>query len=169
MKDKTHIILMILLPIFGLSFEVASAQGVNWSKLKQEIRDEFPEVSQLSVDSLAAWMETDEDILVLDTRKEKEYLVSHLPGAVFVGPKLKKLPKDLSLNQKIVLYCSVGYRSSKAGKKLMEKGYTNIYNLEGSIFEWANEGHEIFVQEKRVHKVHPFNSLWGRYLDRQFH
>ena len=33
----------------------------------------------------------------------------------------------------IILYCSSGNRSKNACKKLIKKGYTNIYNLYGGI------------------------------------
>ena len=39
----------------------------------------------------------------------------------------------------IVTYCSVGYRSGKMAERLQAAGYTNVRNLEGSIFKWANE------------------------------
>ena len=38
-------------------------------------------------------------------------------------------------------------RSEKIGKKLLDMGYTNVKNLYGSIFEWANQGN-ILVDQK---------------------
>ena len=50
----------------------------------------------------------------------------------------------------------------------MAKGVVKIYNLEGSMFQWANEGKEIYSGSERVDVVHPYNSVWKYLLDRQY-
>jgi predicted sulfurtransferase len=67
----------------------------------------------------------------------------------------------------VVLYCSVGYRSADVAARLQAHGYTNVFNLEGSIFQWANEGRTLVRGEMPVEVVHPFDNDWGRYLNRQ--
>ncbi len=49
------------------------------------------------------------------------------------------LPKDA----KIVLYCRSGSMSAQAAKALVERGYTNIYNLERGMIEWKATGREL--------------------------
>lgn len=61
-------------------------------------------------------------------------------------------------------YCSVGYRSGGFAKKLQDAGYTNVQNMSGSIFQWANEGRPIERDGHRVDKVHPYSSTWGKLL-----
>ena len=74
---------------------------------------------------------TTTDVLLVDTREKNEYMVSHLPEALWVGynefdiERLAAIPKD----QKITVYCSLGYRSEKIAKKLSENGYANVSNL----------------------------------------
>ena len=67
----------------------------------------------------------------------------------------------------IVTYCSVGYRSSAVAERLEEQGYTRVWNLEGSIFEWANQGLPVVRDGEEVSQVHPYNRRWGRLLDKQ--
>lgn len=43
---------------------------------------------------------------------------------------------------KIVLYCRSGSMSKDAAKKLVDLGYTNIYELDGGINEWTSNGYE---------------------------
>lgn len=50
-----------------------------------------------------------------------------------------KLLADIKPDSHIVVYCSVSYRSSILARRLQDMGFTNVYNLEGSIFKWANE------------------------------
>lgn len=77
---------------------------------------------------------------------------------------------------KVVCYCSVGYRSSYLAQQLLceldkpvyqeLKSKVMVYNLEGSIFKWANEGKEL--EDNKGFKtvvVHPYNVIWGKLLN----
>lgn len=105
-------------------------------------------------------------VVLLDTRSYEEYEISHIQGARWVGfdafnvGKVDNLPKDTT----IVLYCSVGYRSDLVGKKLKDAGYGKVYNLWGGIFAWINQGHPVFVNNKRTHRIHPYSPVWGFWL-----
>ena len=80
----------------------------------------------------------DSTALFLDAREKKEFTVSHLKHATWVGyddfdmTRVQTIPKD----KKIIVYCSVGFRSEKITEKLVKAGYTNVSNVVGGIFEW---------------------------------
>lgn len=133
--------------------------------IKQTVRAKFPSVQQLSTNELDAWLKDANRAqpLLLDARAPAEFAVSHLRGArnaEQIEAALKAYPKD----QPIVNYCSVGYRSSVLSEKLMQGGFTNVYNLEGSIFQWANEGRPVYKGEQIVREVHPYDAKWGQML-----
>ena len=94
--------------------------------------------------------------LFLDARELGESAVSTIQGAIAVGyenfkvKQLKNLPKDTL----VVVYCSVGYRSEKVAKKLIDQGFTNVYNLYGGIFEWVNKGYPVYQDSTATLKVH---------------
>ncbi len=118
--------------------------------------------------SCAELAEMKDEVELFDTRKKEEYDVSHIEGARYLGYKdfdvnrLEGLPKDT----KIVLYCSIGYRSEKIGEKLQEIGYTNVYNLYGSIFEWVNQGYTVVNKNgTQTNQVHTYNWLWSKWVD----
>lgn len=142
---------------------------ISWSLTLKAIRVRFPTVSQISPDTLQSWLDKSpqrENLLLLDAREPEEYAVSHLRGAQPAPSKdeaLKAL-QGVPADQRIVLYCSVGYRSSELAQFLMKKGYTEVYNLEGSIFAWANEGRPVYRGKERVQVVHPYDKIWGRLL-----
>jgi rhodanese-related sulfurtransferase len=105
--------------------------------------------------------------ILLDARERKEYDVSHIRNAQYVGydqfsaTSLSQLSKDAP----IVVYCSVGYRSEKVGEKLQALGFKNVKNLYGSIFEWVNKGYEVVDNSGQiVNKVHSYNALWAQYI-----
>jgi len=109
------------------------------------------------------------DAIILDARELKEFEVSHIKGAIFVGYDDFNIDKTVAQltnkETKIVVYCSLGIRSENIANKLKDKGYENIFNLYGGIFEWKNSGFEVVdINEKPTEKVHAFNKNWGKWL-----
>ena len=138
----------------------------DWPQLKQEIRDDFPKVRQISVDVLRQAQLAGKAAVLLDVRSREEFDVSHLRQAHWAADLkqallvLKDLPKDAP----IVVYCSVGLRSSYLAQQLQERGYSNVSNLEGSLFEWANAGLPVYRGDEPVKLVHPYSRKWGQLL-----
>ncbi len=114
--------------------------------------------------------EKKEEVLLLDVRELEEYQVSHIPGAQHLGYKKfsKKLLKEIPKDTTIVLYCSVGYRSEKMGERLHKMGFTNVQNLYGSIFEWANQELPLSNEaEKETKEVHTYNRTWSKWVSEE--
>ncbi len=165
------ICLIIALP---LNHGVAAQEEVEdntmfWSTTLKMIRAKFPGVAQLSTDSLQTWLDESgqaERPLLLDVRGPEEYEVSHLRDAIHALTKKQAVQalEGSSPDRPVVLYCSVGYRSSEMADYLAKKGFRKVYNLEGSIFAWANEGHPVFRGDEQVQTVHPYDRVWGKLL-----
>ena len=142
---------------------------MSWSMTLKTIRTKFPTVTHISTDTLQSWLDKSpprKNLLLFDVREPEEYAVSHLQDAQPAPSKdeVLKALQGAPSDQRIVLYCSVGYRSSELAQFLMKMGYTEIYNLEGSIFAWANEGRPVYRGKERVKVVHPYDRNWGRLL-----
>jgi len=108
-------------------------------------------------------------IALLDTREWNEYEVSHLSNSIFVGYDQFEIDKVKSINknQKIIVYCSVGYRSEKIADKLKQAGYTDVSNLYGGIFEWVNQGNPVVDRTGKVtENVHAYSKTWGVWLNK---
>ena len=67
-------------------------------------------------------------------------------------------------NREVVVYCSVGYRSSAIAASLQELG-VSVRNLRRSIFGWANQGLPLENAAGVTLFVHPFDETWGRLLN----
>ncbi len=52
--------------------------------------------------------------------------------------QLKQYPADK--NAKIVLYCRSGRMSAIAATELVKAGYTNVWNLDGGMAAWEQQG-----------------------------
>jgi rhodanese-related sulfurtransferase len=103
--------------------------------------------------------------VLLDIRSAEEFAVSRLPGARHVPPDTvvdfaERELAALDRSQPIVVYCAVGVRSAAAARDLRFLGFTQVKNLRGSLFQWANEGRTL---EGGV-IVHPYNGFWGKLL-----
>jgi len=144
---------------------VLNVQAENFDNMVDRLLKET--VPQISPKELSIKISEAKPPLLLDTREKSEYEVSHLEGALYIGYKkadfsrLHKLDKDTP----IVTYCSIGKRSEEIGEKLIQLGFTNVKNLRGGIFQWANEKRP-YVNLEGGHStsVHPYNLLWGKWL-----
>lgn len=135
------------------------------------IRRRFPEVPQLTTEQLAAWLADARRPapVLIDARGREEYAVSHLRGALRASTLAEVEALGLPAERPLVVYCSVGYRSSELAARLIRAGRREVSNLEGSIFAWANEGRPVYRGGDRVNAVHPFDRRWGVLLDRRWH
>lgn len=142
-----------------------------WPKTKQMIRLKFPDLPQLTVPQLKAWLDDSSRRLpvLIDVRSQIEFDDGHLQGAVRADDAgaAKRSLATAALDTPIVVYCSVGYRSAQVTQGLVKLGYTQVKNLEGSLFEWANAGLPVYQGNKLTAKVHPYDSDWGQLLRRE--
>lgn len=141
----------------------------DWAALNAAINLRFPSVEHVTTAELARWMAQPDTVapLLLDVRDPAEYAISHLIGAS-LAPDLTGALAVLAAapaDTPIVVYCSVGHRSAELADELGRAGYTQARNLEGSIFQWANEGRPLFRGASRTETVHPYGARWQHFLD----
>ena len=105
----------------------------------------------------------------LDAREKKEFDVSHIKNSIWVGYedfdtlRVQNIARD----EKIIVYCSVGYRSEKIAEKLVASGYTNVVNLYGGVFEWVNQDKPVVDQTgNETELVHAYSKKWGIWLNK---
>lgn len=81
------------------------------------------------------------DVTVVDVRTEEEYNEAHIPGAVLVSNESISSEPPEALPDKdgiLIVYCRTGVRSRQASDKLVELGYTQVYDM-GGIVDWEYE------------------------------
>lgn len=149
--------------------------GVSWESVDDKIEREFPAVQTVSTDVLLTRYGAMDDSLpiVIDVREIDEFRVSHLDAAL----NLKTadsisdmiMQRGLGKDTEIIVYCSVGYRSAAVAADLQERGFTQVLNLEHSLFEWASKGYPMSSASGGTDKVHPFNKAWGALVDESLH
>jgi rhodanese-related sulfurtransferase len=94
--------------------------------------------------ALRAMLDTGDPPVVLDVRSADEVARGYLEGARHIP--LGELPArlgELAADAPLVIYCHSGVRSANACRFLAERGYTNLYHLEGGILAWAHANQPI--------------------------
>jgi len=152
-----------ILIMFAFLQSSAQVQSSTYNlTLKTLLSHSVPEVSVSQVKGM-------KDVLLLDAREWNEYKVSHIRNAMHVGYDQFEpgILKSIDKNQKIVVYCSVGYRSEKISEKLKQAGFTDVSNLYGGIFEWVNQGNPVIdTTGNETKNIHAYNKTWGVWLNK---
>lgn len=91
----------------------------------------------------ATTLSNHDNALFLDVRELAEYRQGHLLEVLHIP--LSQLPNQLAKleahkGRPIVAYCRSGARSAQACEILLKAGFPNLYNLNGGIIEWQNQG-----------------------------
>lgn len=136
------------------------------------VRLAFATVPQMSTAELARLQQQPAgELIVLDVRTPAEFAVSHIPGARrFEGPAAAFDPPQTAAT--VVLYCSVGWRSSELAQQLAahhsaRAPQVRFVNLSGSLFRWALEGRPLVNAAGATQNVHGFSAFWARLLPRE--
>ncbi|OUP06312.1 rhodanese-like domain-containing protein [Anaeromassilibacillus sp. An200] len=121
----------ILLLLFSLLLLLAGCSGNTADSSYQQITQE--EAKEM--------MDT-QNVVILDVREQNEYDGGHIPGAVLlpVGTIDEAAAAEVipDKDSTVLVYCRSGNRSKTASSKLVELGYTNIYEF-GGINTWPYE------------------------------
>ena len=108
-------------------------------------------------------MDTEEDILVLDTRNDYETRIGSFEGSLELGISsfrdfpnaIASIPEEYK-SKTVVMYCTGGIRCEKASAVMMNAGFEDVKQLEGGILGYFKEcggsywDGDCFVFDQRV-------------------
>jgi len=86
---------------------------------------------------------SEEGVITLDVRTPGEFNEGHIEGALlidFQGGNFENEIASLDKDKTYAVYCRSGNRSGQAVKVMSDAGFTNIYNLNGGVIDWAGAG-----------------------------
>jgi rhodanese-related sulfurtransferase len=86
---------------------------------------------------------TEPGIITLDVRTPGEFNEGHVKGAQlidFQSGNFESEIETLDKSKTYAVYCRSGSRSGQAVKVMSDAGFTNLYNLNGGVIDWANAG-----------------------------
>ena len=177
---KLPILASLLLALLATSLDTAPASArapFTLENIQKGLLTRYEGVAHMSIAQLQKDLTGSgkSQYLVLDAREKGEFAVSHIAGAKRVDPGIwhssfmNKFGK-MARGKTVVIYCSVGERSSKMAKyvqaALMKNGAKGVYNLQGGIFKWHNEKRPLMTSNGNTDFVHPYDKHWGQLLKR---
>ena len=89
---------------------------------------------------------SDPEVLLIDTRNDYEFEIGTFEGAINpVTDTFREFPKyveenlDPEKHKKVAMFCTGGIRCEKSTAYLKEKGFDEVYHLEGGILKYLEE------------------------------
>jgi rhodanese-related sulfurtransferase len=94
-------------------------------------------------------LDAGEEIILVDTREDAEWLRGHIPGAIHLGRGIIERDIEKTVPDKdapVVLYCGGGFRSALAADNLQKMGYRNVISMDGGWRGWTEAGFPIIKE-----------------------
>ncbi|CAJ1932364.1 unnamed protein product [Cylindrotheca closterium] len=150
----------------------------------RKYRSNFPSISYMTSKEL---VQQEDKVMLVDVRTDAEQKVSMIPNSMtFEEWKQNELPKLIQAdaddsskkadNNKIVFYCTIGYRSGVEAKKFQD-AYPDLkfYSLDG-IVPYTQLGLPLVErnqtnkeeQPKETNRVHVFGPAWSKFANPEF-
>jgi RluA family pseudouridine synthase len=101
---------------------------------------------KLKATELKQWLDQGKPVTLLDVRNDYEVEVGTFENATPIGidhfrkfpDAVNRLPVEVKENP-IVMFCTGGIRCEKAGPLMEEKGFQNVFQLDGGILKYFQE------------------------------
>ncbi len=136
--------LFLMLVVAGCSVPLASSssEGVMVEEIDgATLEQDLP----VDLSHETVWdMYAKDEIVVIDVRQPEEYAAGHIPGARLIPlgelpDRLEEIPQD----ERVVVVCRSGNRSSRAQRILAEEGFDYAHNMLGGMNAWQQAGYDV--------------------------
>lgn len=87
-------------------------------------------------------------VVVLDVRTPGEFAQGHLANAInvdFQSGYFEEEIAKLDKNATYAVYCRSGNRSGQAVKVMEDLGFTDMYDMNGGVIDWAAAGKPLYT------------------------
>ena len=94
-------------------------------------------VHKLDANEAYQLLQQNPSVFLLDVRTPQEFQQYRLANANLIPiDTLLARERELPADRPILVYCEVGHRSEKVAGYLAQKGYPEVYDLQGGIWGW---------------------------------
>ncbi len=112
---------------------------------RPEICPETQRVPAISPQQFKQWLDQGRELTILDTRNDYEVELGTFVGATTLNIQdfceFPQAVENLPADKPVVMFCTGGVRCEKAGVHLLNKGFSEVYQLNGGILNYfAMEG-----------------------------
>ncbi len=97
-------------------------------------------IPAISAHELKRRIDAREVFELIDVRELFEYEIARIDGAKLIPlGEIAERTDELQREQPIIVHCHSGGRSAQAVRLLQQRGFGNVYNLEGGIDAWSDQ------------------------------
>ena len=91
-------------------------------------------------------LQKDTAAVILDVRRPTEFAEGHIKGAINIDwldiENFKAQAEKLDINKTYFIYCRSGKRSNAAAREMAKRGF-KVFDLQGGILLWKQQGFEV--------------------------
>tara|TARA_B110000263_G_C15058283_1_gene396185 strand:+ start:307 stop:678 length:372 start_codon:yes stop_codon:yes gene_type:complete len=112
------------------------------------VRDALSRVSEIDAIQLSKKIEGQENIYIIDTREDREWVKGRIPQSIHLGKGIIERDIENSIpdrESEIILYCQGGFRSALAADNLLKMGYSKPISLSGGFGDWVSNKFEVEI------------------------
>lgn len=128
--------ILVLIPLLlTVLLLVSCSTNASSSSDSQSIKS----YQKITAEEAKARIDSGDNIIIVDVRTQEEFDAEHIENAILIpNETISDAQPELlpDLDAEILIYCRSGNRSAQAAKKLIDIGYTNIYDF-GGIIDWS--------------------------------
>lgn len=139
-------------------------------KIERKLRVEYLKATKgiqgptLKAEALLAILE-DSNLVLLDIRQGYEQAVSMIPRSITTREFAERFRKGIPRDKRIVVYCTIGFRSGQYAMQLAGQGI-RAENLEGGVLAWSHIGGPFEVRNgagmaTATRRVHVYDKGWN--------
>ena len=106
-------------------------------------------INQMNSDELVEFVELN-DAILLDVRTKDEFNSGYIENSLnidYFSDEFAINVDKLDKNIPIILYCRSGRRSGLSANKMKKLGFKEIYNLDGGVLEWIEQGNVVIFND----------------------
>lgn len=100
------------------------------------------QVVDLDSSTFEKQVKEDNDAVLIDVRTKGEHEEARIPNSKLIDimdPMFLDKIEELDKEKSYYLYCRSGNRSYHAGRAMIQRGFTKVFNLEPGIIGWMGE------------------------------
>ena len=137
---------------YYLSISVAifllTGNGCKYSYLENSEETIIYNVTPAQANELIKANQANDKFIIIDVRTAREYQEGHIANSInidFYASTFKNQVQELNKENTYLIYCQSGNRSFSALDFFKELKFIIIYNLQGGLSRWINEGYPVTV------------------------
>lgn len=143
------IVLALLVSLASATMSIGADSVTPDQLLQERIKAANSKIKTIDNQTLKRWIDSSEqDFVLLDVREPGEVSAGQIEADDTMSiprglVEMQFIKKVTDLDTPVVIYCLQGSRGALAAEALTDLGFTNIYNLQGGLLAWIENGHPV--------------------------